>query len=95
MARSSKVYEPSKASSTSETATAAKPPPSDSLTAASAAENTSARPLRSASNFQRWLSVIVPCHRVLGSTGQLTGYAGGLERKRALLLLEGHHDLFQ
>ena len=36
------------------------------------------------------LSIIVPCHRVLGSTGQLTGYAGGLERKRALLQLEGH-----
>jgi len=36
------------------------------------------------------VSLIVPCHRVLGSTGQLTGYAGGLERKRALLLLEGH-----
>ena len=31
------------------------------------------------------LSVIVPCHRVVGSTGALTGYAGGLERKRALL----------
>jgi methylated-DNA-[protein]-cysteine S-methyltransferase len=41
------------------------------------------------------VSIIVPCHRVLGSTGQLTGYAGGLERKRALLLLEGPHDLFQ
>ena len=41
------------------------------------------------------VSIIVPCHRVLGSTGQLTGYAGGLERKRALLLLEGHPDLFQ
>ena len=40
------------------------------------------------------VSIIVPCHRVLGSTGRLTGYAGGLERKRALLLLEGHHDLF-
>ena len=34
-------------------------------------------------------SVIVPCHRVLGAQGQLTGYAGGLERKRALLSLEG------
>jgi len=33
--------------------------------------------------------VIVPCHRVLGAQGQLTGYAGGLERKRALLTLEG------
>jgi len=35
------------------------------------------------------LSVIVPCHRVLGSDGSLTGYAGGLARKSALLRLEG------
>lgn len=34
------------------------------------------------------LSIIVPCHRVVGSTGALTGYAGGLERKIALLQLE-------
>jgi methylated-DNA-[protein]-cysteine S-methyltransferase len=35
------------------------------------------------------LSVVVPCHRVLGAGGALTGYAGGLERKTALLQLEG------
>ncbi|MET0543075.1 MAG: methylated-DNA--[protein]-cysteine S-methyltransferase [Variovorax sp.] len=35
------------------------------------------------------ISVIVPCHRVLGADGGLTGYAGGLERKSALLQLEG------
>jgi methylated-DNA-[protein]-cysteine S-methyltransferase len=35
------------------------------------------------------LSVIVPCHRVLGRDGALTGYAGGLDRKRWLLRLEG------
>lgn len=35
------------------------------------------------------LSVIVPCHRVVGGDGSLTGYAGGLARKRALLQLEG------
>lgn len=35
------------------------------------------------------VSVIVPCHRVLGRDGSLTGYAGGLERKQALLLHEG------
>jgi methylated-DNA-[protein]-cysteine S-methyltransferase len=35
------------------------------------------------------LSVIVPCHRIMGSDGSLTGYAGGLGRKRALLALEG------
>lgn len=34
------------------------------------------------------LTLIVPCHRVVGSTGSLTGYAGGLERKRRLLALE-------
>ena len=34
------------------------------------------------------ISLIIPCHRVLGSDGRLTGYAGGLERKRALLELE-------
>ena len=34
------------------------------------------------------LSVVVPCHRILGSNGALTGYAGGLARKRALLELE-------
>jgi methylated-DNA-[protein]-cysteine S-methyltransferase len=35
------------------------------------------------------LSIVVPCHRVIGSDGSLTGYAGGLPRKRALLALEG------
>lgn len=35
------------------------------------------------------ISVIVPCHRVLGADGALTGYAGGLARKRALLQIEG------
>ena len=35
------------------------------------------------------LSIIIPCHRVLGASGDLTGYAGGMERKRALLTLEG------
>lgn len=34
------------------------------------------------------VSVIVPCHRVLGRNGALTGYAGGLERKQSLLQLE-------
>jgi methylated-DNA-[protein]-cysteine S-methyltransferase len=39
------------------------------------------------------VSVIVPCHRVIGSGGSLTGYAGGLERKRALLDLEAAINL--
>ena len=40
------------------------------------------------------ISIIVPCHRIVGSNGSLTGYAGGLDRKRALLALEsGMSDL--
>ena len=35
------------------------------------------------------ISIIVPCHRVAGSGGSLTGYAGGIDKKRALLALEG------
>jgi methylated-DNA-[protein]-cysteine S-methyltransferase len=35
------------------------------------------------------ISIVVPCHRVMGASGALTGYAGGLERKSALLRLEG------
>ncbi len=35
------------------------------------------------------ISIIVPCHRVIGSSGALTGYGGGLEMKRRLLELEG------
>ena len=34
------------------------------------------------------ISIVVPCHRVLGAKGALTGYAGGLKRKAALLMLE-------
>lgn len=37
------------------------------------------------------ISIVVPCHRVVGSSGQLTGYAGGLHRKTALLQLESFH----
>lgn len=35
------------------------------------------------------ISLIIPCHRVIGSDGSLTGYAGGIERKRKLLEMEG------
>ena len=35
------------------------------------------------------ISILIPCHRVLGSDGSLTGYAGGMEKKQALLKLEG------
>ncbi|XP_074839346.1 methylated-DNA--protein-cysteine methyltransferase-like [Carettochelys insculpta] len=40
-------------------------------------------------NGQNPIAIVVPCHRVIGADGSLTGYAGGLERKRALLTLEG------
>lgn len=41
-----------------------------------------------AANGRNPVAVLVPCHRVVGADGSLTGYAGGLERKRALLALE-------
>lgn len=40
-------------------------------------------------NGQNPVALIVPCHRVIGANGSLTGYAGGLERKRWLLAHEG------
>ena len=39
-------------------------------------------------NGRNPLSIVVPCHRVIGANGTLTGYGGGLERKRWLLSLE-------
>ena len=39
------------------------------------------------------LSIVVPCHRVVGKNGKLTGYAGGLERKKFLLDLEEPAEL--
>jgi methylated-DNA-[protein]-cysteine S-methyltransferase len=35
------------------------------------------------------IPIIIPCHRVIGADGSLTGYAGGLDRKRWLLIHEG------
>lgn len=49
-------------------------------------------------NGQNPISLVVPCHRVIGSDGSLTGYGGGLPRKRWLLEHEARHagpDLFQ
>ena len=42
-----------------------------------------------AANGRNPLPIVVPCHRVIGQSGQLTGYAGGLPIKQALLELEG------
>ena len=42
-----------------------------------------------AANGRNRLPIVVPCHRVIGSDGSLTGFAGGLDAKRALLKLEG------
>jgi len=41
-----------------------------------------------AANGRNPIAILIPCHRVIGSDGTLTGYAGGLDRKRALLVLE-------
>jgi methylated-DNA-[protein]-cysteine S-methyltransferase len=43
-----------------------------------------------AANGRNPISIIAPCHRVIGSTGELTGFAGGLRAKEMLLVIEGH-----
>jgi len=50
-----------------------------------------ARAVGGALNINR-VPIVIPCHRVLGAKGQLTGFAGGLEMKQALLLLESSSD---
>ena len=46
-------------------------------------------------NGRNPVAIVVPCHRVIGTDGSLTGYAGGLDRKRALLDLDGWKPLGQ
>lgn len=46
-------------------------------------------------NGRNPIGIIVPCHRVVGATGNLTGYAGGVDRKRTLLTLENTHQSAQ
>jgi methylated-DNA-[protein]-cysteine S-methyltransferase len=48
-----------------------------------------------AANGQNPIPIIIPCHRVIGSTGKLTGFGGGLPTKVALLNLEQRHRPFQ
>ena len=47
-----------------------------------------------AANGRNPACIVVPCHRVVGSTGQLTGYAGGVDKKARLLALEQGSTLF-
>jgi methylated-DNA-[protein]-cysteine S-methyltransferase len=49
-----------------------------------------------AANGRNPIPIVVPCHRVIGATGDLTGFGGGLDTKEALLRLEAEHtqDLF-
>ncbi len=44
-----------------------------------------------AANGRNPIPIVVPCHRVIGSTGDLTGFGGGLDTKEALLRLEAEH----
>jgi len=46
-----------------------------------------------AANGANAISIIVPCHRIIGSDGWLTGYGGGLQAKRKLLQLEMHNQV--
>jgi methylated-DNA-[protein]-cysteine S-methyltransferase len=43
-------------------------------------------------NGKNPIPIIIPCHRIIGSDGKLVGYAGGLERKKWLLLHEANHS---
>jgi methylated-DNA-[protein]-cysteine S-methyltransferase len=45
-----------------------------------------------AANGRNPISIVVPCHRVIGASGELTGFAGGLDIKARLLSLEGNRD---
>jgi methylated-DNA-[protein]-cysteine S-methyltransferase len=46
-----------------------------------------------AANGRNPIAIVIPCHRVIGADGSLTGYGGGLDRKRALLDLESNRQL--
>ena len=48
-----------------------------------------------AANGANALSIIIPCHRVVGAKGELVGYAGGIDAKKALLRLEGSKEARQ
>ena len=52
--------------------------------------NMSAQAVGSAVGHNK-ISILIPCHRVIGSNNSLTGYAGGIEKKEKLLEIEGIH----
>ncbi len=60
-------------------------------TIAAAIERPSASRAVGAANGRNPISIVVPCHRVVGADGSLTGYGGGLPRKQRLLALEKAH----
>lgn len=60
---------------------------------ASAVGNPSAMRAVGAANGRNPIAIVVPCHRVIGADGSLTGFGGGIERKRLLLRLEQGSEL--
>ena len=56
--------------------------------------NTKAVRAVASANGANSISIIIPCHRIIGSNGKLVGYAGGLPVKKKLLSLENNDDLF-
>ena len=48
-----------------------------------------------AANGRNPIPIIIPCHRVIGSSGDMTGFGGGIPTKEALLRLELEHSQFQ
>ncbi len=57
-------------------------------------KNESAVRAVASANGANAIGIIIPCHRIIGSNGDLVGYAGGLPVKKRLLLLEKNHTLF-
>jgi len=60
---------------------------------AAALDNPSATRAVGAANGRNPISIVVPCHRVIGADGSLTGFGGGIERKKFLLSLEQGREL--
>lgn len=63
------------------------------LQQATSIDNTKAVRAVANANSRNKISILIPCHRVIGSNGKLTGYAGGIDRKRFLIDLEDGNQL--